>query len=327
MANQSSPSDAVEAGASPLSFAAESSLQWNASAGVCHAPRSHAIPAPPFFFYAKGAPVIGSLLSPYWTTREIGFADGVSPQTIAWEQEGGHTMFSLAPILLTNTRHSALSGVTGELIWVPWSEQVPSGHPAVRPVLRVHVLHSAAPAAYLTIVPAFPTADPLLRHITLVLQTAVEGESEIGQLYTQSLTDALAVHFLRRYNLTQAPLNESSGGLSPYKLRRTTAYINAHLEQQLSLSTLAAVGETSPAHFSRLFKQATGLAPHQYVIRCRMERAKHLLAETSITLSEIALLVGCTDHSHFSALFRTHVAQTPTAYRDHARKSFTLIHC
>jgi AraC family transcriptional regulator len=154
----------------------------------------------------------------------------------------------------------------------------------------------------------------------LLLQAAFAAESEIGQLYTQSLADALAVHFLRRYNLTQPPLGEMTGGLSPYKLQRTTSYINAHLEQELSLATLAAVGGTSPAYFSRLFKHATGLAPHQYVIRCRMERAKHLLAETNFSLSEIALLVGCTDHSHFSALFRTHVAQTPTAYRDQARQ-------
>jgi AraC family transcriptional regulator len=171
----------------------------------------------------------------------------------------------------------------------------------------------------LTIAPYFPTPDPLLHHITLLLQAAFAGESEIGQLYTQSLADALAVHFLRRYGAMPPSLGEITGGLSPYKLRRTTSYIHAHLEQELSLVTLAAVGETSPAHFSRLFKHATGLAPHQYVICCRMERAKHLLAETNISLSEIALLVGCADHSHFSALFRNHVAQTPTAYRDQAR--------
>ena len=73
------------------------------------------------------------------------------------------------------------------------------------------------------------------------------------------------------------------------------AALKAHLEQELSLATLAAVGEMSLAHFSRLFKHATGLAPHQYVIACRMEQAKRLLAETDVSLSEIALQVGCTD--------------------------------
>ena len=61
------------------------------------------------------------------------------------------------------------------------------------------------------------------------------------------------------------------GGLTPSKLQRTTAYIQAHLEHALSLVELAAVTQTSPAHFAHLFKQATGQTPHQYVILCRME--------------------------------------------------------
>jgi AraC family transcriptional regulator len=84
----------------------------------------------------------------------------------------------------------------------------------------------------------------------------------------------------------------------------------------LSLATLAAVAQMSPTHFAHLFKQATGQTPHRYVIRCRMEQAKRLLAETDVPLSEIAYQVGCADQSHFTALFRHHVATTPKAYRD-----------
>jgi AraC family transcriptional regulator len=126
-------------------------------------------------------------------------------------------------------------------------------------------------------------------------------------------------HFLKRYAAARPSLQEVTGGLLPYKLHRTTAYIQAHLAQELSLATLAAVAQTSPAHFARLFKQATGLAPHQYVITCRMTHAKRLLAETDVPLTDIGLEVGCADQSHFTALFRTHVAQTPKAFRAHAR--------
>jgi AraC family transcriptional regulator len=170
------------------------------------------------------------------------------------------------------------------------------------------------------IAPSLPTYDPLLHHIALVLQAAIKGESVAGQPSAQSLADALVTPFLRRYGVTRQSPGKVTDGLSPYKLRRTIAYIKDHLEQDLSLVTLAAVGETSPAHFARLFKQATGLPPHQYVLRCRMERAKQLLAETDLPLSEIALQVGCADQSHFTALFRAHVAQTPKAYRDHTRR-------
>jgi AraC family transcriptional regulator len=130
------------------------------------------------------------------------------------------------------------------------------------------------------------------------------------------LADALVVHFLRRYVATRPFLSVGSSGLAPYKLRHTIAYIKEHLEQALSLATLAAVAQTSPAHFTRLFRHAIGLAPHQYVLMCRMEQAKRLLAETDIPLGEIALQVGCADQSHFTALFRKYVTLTPKAYRD-----------
>lgn len=170
------------------------------------------------------------------------------------------------------------------------------------------------------ITPSLPTDDPLLHRMKLVLQAAIEGKSVIGQPASQSLTAALAPPFLRRYGVTRSSPGEGTGGLTPYKLQRTIAYIKDHLGQDLSLVTLAAVVETSVAHFTRMFKQATGRSPHQYVLRCRMERAKQLLAETDLPFAEIALEVGCADQSHFTALFRTHFALTPRAYRDHIRK-------
>lgn len=168
--------------------------------------------------------------------------------------------------------------------------------------------------------PALPTDDPWLHRMKLVLQAAIEGKSVIGQSPIPSVTAALMSPFLRRYGVTGPSPGEETGGLTPHKLQRTISYIKDHLEQDLSLGTLAAVVETSVAHFARLFKQATGRSPHQYVLRCRMEHAQQLLAETDLPFAEIALAVGCADQSHFTALFRTHFALTPKAYRDHMRE-------
>jgi len=215
--------------------------------------------------------------------------------------------------------HEELPGATGELVWIPRPEQPVSFAPSVRPVLLVHTPSESLLAEHAEVVLSLQAHDPLLHHIALVLQAVIKGEDLAGQLYAEILVDALAVHFLRRYRTSRRSLREVAGGLSSYKLQRTTAYIKDHLEQKLSLATLAAVGEMSPAHFARLFKHATGLAPHQYVIACRMEQAKHLLTETDLPLSEIGLQVGCADQSHFTALFRLHVSLTPKAYRDHTK--------
>jgi AraC-like DNA-binding protein len=302
---------------------AGATLHWDASSGICRDAGSH-----PFSmlgqrsaFQAKGPPVIAHRARPYWTTREIGFVPTSSPQAIQWEQEAALVTFDLDRVLLAGTAPTVSPGATGQLVWVHWPEKIASPTPAVHPVLLIHAPDELLQADRLAMVPSLPAHDPLLQHIALVLQAAIEGEAMAGQLYAASLADALAVHFLRRYAAARPSLQEVTGGLPPYKLRRTTAYIQAHLAEELPLATLAAVVQTSPAHFARVFKHATGLAPHQYVIRCRMAHAKQLLAETDLPLCEIALQVGCADQSHFTALFRTHVSLTPKAYRDHARRA------
>jgi AraC-like DNA-binding protein len=288
---------------------------------VCRAvgPSRCSTPMPPSAFQAKGPPATAHRARPYWTTAEIGRVPVVSLQAIVWEQEAAGMTFDLNPVLLTDFAPEVIPSTTGELVWVHGQETAASYTPAVYPVLLIHVPDESRDVDRVTIVPSLPAHDPLHQHIALVLQVAIAGQGIAGQLYAASLADALAAHFLRRYVTVRPAPRAVTGGLSPYKLRRTIAYIQTHLAQELSLSTLAAVAQTSPAHFARLFKHTTRLAPHQYVIRCRMEHAKRLLAETDIPLIEIGLQVGCTDQSHFTALFRTHVSLTPKAYRNHTR--------
>jgi AraC family transcriptional regulator len=257
---------------------------------------------------------------PYWTTGQVGRVPAIPPQAIAWEQEAALMTVSLAPVLLAATAQPALPEATGELVWLPCQKQTASPTPAVHPALLVHATSASLPVERVTIAPALHPHDPLLRHMALVLQVAIEGKGEAGELYASVLADALVVHFLTRYAASWSPLHQATGGLVPSKLRRTIAYIQDHLEQALSLPTLAAVAQMSPAHFARRFKQVTGRTPHQYVIMCRMAYAKRLLVETDIPLSEIGPQVGCADQSHFTALFGKHVSMTPQIYRNTARR-------
>jgi AraC family transcriptional regulator len=188
--------------------------------------------------------------------------------------------------------------------------------PSVHPTLHVQMAFTTRPATWVELVPHLPGYDPLLTHMALALEAEVEAESMADRLYAKSLADALASHFLRRYADCRPAIPPLPAGLAPYKLRRTTTYIQQHLDRQLSLTELAAVAQTSPRHFARLFKSATGKTLHQYVLSCRLDRAKQLLAETRLSISEVAYQVGCTDQSHLTALFRRYTGITPRAYRD-----------
>jgi AraC-like DNA-binding protein len=78
---------------------------------------------------------------------------------------------------------------------------------------------------------------------------------------------------------------------------------------------LAVLVQMSPYYFASLFKQSTGLAPHQYITKCRIERAKQLLKKRELTIMEICQQVGFQSQSHFTRVFRKHTATTPKTYR------------
>jgi transcriptional regulator GlxA family with amidase domain len=105
------------------------------------------------------------------------------------------------------------------------------------------------------------------------------------------------------------------GGLPPRALRRVREFIEAHLEQNISIHALATIAGLSMYHFARAFKQSEGMTPHDYLVQCRVRRAQDLLAATDLPLSEIALASGFADQSHCARRFREHVGVTPSSYR------------
>jgi transcriptional regulator GlxA family with amidase domain len=104
------------------------------------------------------------------------------------------------------------------------------------------------------------------------------------------------------------------GGLSPKTLHRVQDHIAANLGQKITNQALAQVAKLSPSHFARAFKDSQGVAPHRYILECRVKRTQELLA-TDLPLSEIAVEVGFSDQSHLTRWFREFVGVTPGNYR------------
>jgi AraC-like DNA-binding protein len=105
------------------------------------------------------------------------------------------------------------------------------------------------------------------------------------------------------------------GGLAPGITRRISEYIDSHLGESISLEAMAEISGLSVFHFARAFRQSTGLAPHAYLVQRRIEQAERLLSRTDLPLSEIALAVGFSDHSHFARHFRRLTGTTPSFAR------------
>jgi AraC family transcriptional regulator len=107
--------------------------------------------------------------------------------------------------------------------------------------------------------------------------------------------------------------------LSRPQLRRVTDFIEAHLDDDLSLRRLAPVAGLGLSHFKLLFRGSTGLPLHQYVIRRRVERARQLLAEGELPMSLVALEAGFTHQSHMARHMRRLLGVAPSALARRAR--------
>lgn len=158
--------------------------------------------------------------------------------------------------------------------------------------------------------------DPLIYQMGLALKQELEFNLQDSRLYAEAIATALAVHLIRRYHVRRAEIRQYSGGLPQSLLCSIMAYIQAYLSQELSVTELAAIAQMSPHYFSSLFKQATGLAPHQYIIQARIEAAKQLLANRELTIVEVCHQVGFQSQSHFTHVFRKHTGITPKVYRN-----------
>jgi AraC family transcriptional regulator len=159
-----------------------------------------------------------------------------------------------------------------------------------------------------------PGVDPLIQHIAIALKTSLEIDGTTTQLYADAMANALSIHLLTRYSTHRTTLKYPQGGLSQQQLKQVLDCIHDALAQEVSLAELASLVQLSPYHFSRLFKQSIGVAPHQYHIRCRIDRAKQLLLERQLSLAAIALTVGFSSQAHLNYHFKRWVGATPMAF-------------
>lgn len=136
-----------------------------------------------------------------------------------------------------------------------------------------------------------------------------------GAFYLESVATAVLGQILYRRSTLSHQFKRPPEFLAPQVLKTSLDYIQAHLAQPLSLSDIAATVGFSPYHFARAFKAATGIAPYQYILQCRVERAQQLLRDPRRSLAEVAMEAGFGDQSHMATVFRRILQTTPKRYQ------------
>ena len=146
------------------------------------------------------------------------------------------------------------------------------------------------------------------------LATAIEAGSDADR-YSEALAVVVGHELLCSHGIVSRRAPPVRGSLAVWQQRLVASYIEEHLAEPIPLDALAKLVHLSSYYFCRAFKQSFGTPPHRYHISRRIERAKTLLAEPAHSVTEIALELGFSETSSFSAAFRHVTGITPTEYR------------
>ena len=157
--------------------------------------------------------------------------------------------------------------------------------------------------------------NPSLRATLSKIASILNRDSPVDGVYAETLT-LLAVLELERIQRDGAQiLPPVTGRLTPAQQRAVQDFIAENLHLNLSLSNLAEVTGLSRFHFARAFKQTFGIAPHQFVVRQRIDRAKLSLAKTDTPIIAISESIGFRSASHFAQAFNKATGDTPAQFR------------
>jgi AraC family transcriptional regulator len=198
---------------------------------------------------------------------------------ICWDKEAEFTQFYLEPAFVSHVAHESIDPDQVEILFEP------------------------------------KISDPLMYHMCLTLRADLNVNERGNGFYADSIATALSAHLLRHYSTCKHKIREHEDGLSKYRLMQAIEYMNDHLDENVSLASIAAELHMSQYYFCRLFKQSTGMTPHQYLIQQRIERAKQLLRLPELTITQIAQECGFANPSHLAKYFRLHTGVSPQQFR------------
>ena len=164
-----------------------------------------------------------------------------------------------------------------------------------------------------------PFSDPLVGAAALQLASELQKAHGADAGFMERLADVMLEQTYR------ALLTPGTRGINPRhvhfsRLQAVLNYVHSNLAADLSAARLARRADVSLAHFCRIFRDATGVPPHRYVLAARQDLARKLLTQSTLPISRIAEECGFSSQSHLTASFRAAHSTTPAQYRTHYRQ-------
>jgi AraC-like DNA-binding protein len=193
-----------------------------------------------------------------------------------------------------------------------------------------HEIHSYIPATALDTIaddcgarriddlnyaPGRAIKDSVMANLSKAMLGALESGEEPCRLFVDHLLSAVATHLAISAGGLEPRSRPAIGCLSAAQERRAKEVLSANLGGDLELADLARECGLSMGYFGRAFRRSTGMAPHQWLVRRRVQIAKRHLGETALPLAEVALESGFVDQSHFTRVFTQHVGTSPGRWR------------
>ncbi|MFK3799085.1 helix-turn-helix domain-containing protein [Pseudomonas sp. NPDC088444] len=169
--------------------------------------------------------------------------------------------------------------------------------------------------------------DPILYHLAQALLPALQRPETANRLYLDHLLLAISSHAIERYGRIVPPSGKLHASLTPAQLAIAKELIAHHLDGELSVERIAQECSLTRSHFSRAFKQATGMAPHAWLLQMRVERAQTLLrALPLMPMAQIAQECGFADQPHLTRVFTRMVGETPSVWRKRQNGTMFFVH-
>ncbi len=167
----------------------------------------------------------------------------------------------------------------------------------------------------LEVVNRFQIRDSQIEHICWAIKAEMEAGYPTGRLFLDSLATALAAAMVRRHSSLAMTPSPATIRMSGHRLRETLSYIEDNLSRDVSLQDIAQIAGLSVSHLKATFRQTTGVPVHRYIIQRRVERARTLLTQGKLTISEVAHETGFAHQSHLASHMRRILGCTPKALR------------